>query len=220
LGSHCGKGINQVELNYKFNIPQRCLASPKKSAAEADQYQSHSALIYPPQKCIYTCALGCFAPGSFNTKISSHNTLNWKYRTARALRSIIQYRGGYNTLEIKVSARSASEREKKSGASQTQTRAHWVCNQSIWQGAAPLELLSARHYCKLLFIQRYVKIVLLEWHKHTHSFCRGRLKYCGKHTAQIISIPKSCDGEVSASLGRALFIHEAMHHTGLRHLGK
>lgn len=39
LDSHCGKGINQVELNYKFNIPQRCLASPKKSAAEADQYQ-------------------------------------------------------------------------------------------------------------------------------------------------------------------------------------
>lgn len=75
---------------------------------------------------------------------------------------------------------------------------------------------SFQRQCKLLFIRRYVKIVLLEWHKH--SFCRRRLKYCGKH--KLFPSPKRCVCVCGASLGRALFIHEAMHHGGLRHLGK
>jgi hypothetical protein len=60
-----------------------------------------------------------------------------------------------------------------------------------------------------IFIQRYVKIVLLEWHEHTHTFFeQGQIEILRQtHRTNYFHPP-------SASLGRALFIHEAMHHTG------
>jgi len=110
---------------------------------------------------------------------------------------------------------SEKEREKKRRQPNTNSRSlgmqpkYMARSRSTWAPFSGATLLQT-----FIFIQRYVKIVLFEWHEHTHSFVQGQIEILRQtHRTNYFHPP-------SAFLGRALFIHEAMHHTGLRHLAK